>query len=188
MFDSEKFNGFIKNELDDLLFNDIWNYYIFNERDLHSSAYHYIRTYFEKRGSASSEEIFVRCEPVLEDMSKPDIVVYKKYDPIYLIELKMFKDNENMDIDSSNDKKVLADITKMQKLIKKYQTVKWSFMIVVYDSDDMYDLNDGKLKRQNFSNTSIININMRRKEGSARKRTDYDKWRKQFDKYLDYHF
>jgi hypothetical protein len=188
MFDSEKFNGFVKNELDNYLFNDIWHYNIFNERDLHAAAYHYIRTYFEKKTSVSSEDVFVRCEPVLEDMSRPDMVIYKKYDPIYLIELKMSPNDDNMDIDSSNDKKVISDLDKMRRIMNRYPTIKWSFMIVVYDSDEMYDLNDGKLKRQGYNNTSIIKINLRRQEDNERKRSKYDEWRKQFDKFLDYHF
>ena len=46
--------------LDRLLFDDIWNLDVFNESDLHSAAYFYIRTYFQKNGRSN---IYVRCEP-----------------------------------------------------------------------------------------------------------------------------
>ncbi len=41
-FDAARFNGFARQYLDDLLLSDLWNYDIFNERDMHSSAYHCI--------------------------------------------------------------------------------------------------------------------------------------------------
>ncbi len=72
MFDSSRFNGFVKNKLPDKLLSDIWDYFIFNERDLHSSAYYYIRQYFFRRDTASSDDVFVRCEPTMEDGRKPD--------------------------------------------------------------------------------------------------------------------
>ena len=48
-FDSERFNGFARQSLDNLLFSDFWGHDIFNERDLHSSAHFYIRDYFRRR-------------------------------------------------------------------------------------------------------------------------------------------
>ena len=48
-FDFERFNGFARNSLDDLLSDDLWNLDIFNERDLHAGAYFYIRDYFSKQ-------------------------------------------------------------------------------------------------------------------------------------------
>ena len=183
MFDSIKFNGFIKNELDDLLFNDIWGYYAFNETDLHSAAYYYIREYFRKRGSVNSDDIFVRCEPQMNDGTKPDIVLFRKYDPIYIIELKMFKRAEII-----NTQAIDNDLKKINKLMKSHDSVKWGFLIVAYDSDDMLYISDTKLKSNGYNNISFIPINLRRKEKSNRQRNGYLDWRKQFDKYLDKHF
>ena len=83
MYDAAQFNGFAKDELDDRLFDDLWALYVFNESDLHSAAYYYIRAYFAKRGS---DNIFVRCEPQMGG-KKPDIVVYDHSRPVYVLEL-----------------------------------------------------------------------------------------------------
>ena len=183
MFDSEKFNGFMKTEIDDLLFEDIWNYWIFNESDLHSAAYYYIRKYFERRQSNSSLEAFVRCEPIMEDGTKPDLVIFQRYDPIYFIEIKMFNKPENL-----SDDKSLADLDKLKNYQRRYSTCKWGFFILVYDSDKMYSYTPYMLKKDGYQNISIIPINMRRKEDTARQRTGYEDWRKQFDKFLQRHF
>ncbi|MFQ5780563.1 MAG: hypothetical protein ACE5HN_07215 [Nitrospiria bacterium] len=75
-FDFDRFNGFVKQSLDDLLFNDLWNLDIFNERDFHSAAYYYIPTYFRKHERSS---IYVRCEPKLEEM-EPDMTDRENHD------------------------------------------------------------------------------------------------------------
>lgn len=183
MFESDKFNGFMKSELDNLLFEDIWNYWIFNESDLHSAAYYYIRKYFERRQSDSSLEAFVRCEPRMEDGTRPDVVIFHRYDPIYFVELKMFNRPENL-----NDDKITADLDELRNYQRCYSTCKWGFLILVYDSDELYSYTTYMLKKNGYQNISVIGINMRRMEGSARQRTRYEDWRKQFDKFLERHF
>jgi len=183
MFDSEKFNGFVKNELDDLLFSDIWNYRVFNESDLHSAAYFYSREYFSRRDSKSADSIFVRCEPVMDDFTKPDIVVFKRYDPIYIIELKMFSKTETIKEDA-----IEKDLDKLKAYISRYPSIKWGFLIAVYDSEYMWKPTSHILKKSGYEKISISSINLRRKEDSERRRNNYDEWRQQFDKYRDRHF
>jgi len=119
----------------------------------------------------------------MDDGTKPDIVLFRKYDPIYIIELKMFKRPEKI-----NTKAIDNDLNKINKLLKSHDTIKWGFLIVAYDSDDMLYVPDTKLKNNGYNNISLIPINMRRKEQTERQRNGYVEWRKQFDKYLDKHF
>src|SRR5437762_6275459 len=58
-FDFKRFNGFARKRLDDKLYSDLWNHDIFNECDMHSSAYFYIRDYFRKHNRGA---VYVRCE------------------------------------------------------------------------------------------------------------------------------
>mgnify|MGYP001606494152 CR=1 FL=1 len=183
MFDSERFNGFVKNELDDLLLEDIWNFYVFNESDLHSAAYYYVREYFKKRGSKGSEEIFVRCEPVIEDGLIPDIVVYGSYEPIYMIELKMFTRRDA----AIDEQSISKDKTKLKSYLAKYPKLRWGFLIVVYDTDEMFKPSPYTLKKQGYERISVSTINLRRSEDRGRRRQGYDAWRKQYEKYLDRH-
>jgi len=173
VYDSAQFNGFAKNELDDLLFSDIWGLFAFNESDLHSAAYYYVRTYFQRRGS---EGMFVRCEPRLRSF-KPDIVVYNNYRPEYLIELKMFSTLEMVD-----ESKIEGDLNKLQKLIGDIESIKWGFLIIAYDHDEDFSISDARLRRRGLEKMSASSINMRRKEGTGRRRVGYDEWRAQFDK------
>jgi hypothetical protein len=184
MFNAEKFNGFVKDELDDRLLDDIWCYYIFNESDLHSAAYFYMRKYFERKNNTHADSIFVRCEPVMKDKRQPDIVVFESYLPIYMIELKMFKKPEEVFI---KEDKVWQDIEKLAKSIDNYPSIKWGFMLVAYDADDMFDVTNYILKRNGFKKISVKTINLRRQESNGRRRIGYDKWRKQFDAYLGRH-
>lgn len=183
MFDSIKFNGFVKKELGNLLFADIRNYLAFNETDLHSAAYYYIRKYFRKRDSQNSDNIFVRCEPTMNNGTKPDIVLFNKYNPIYIIELKMFKKPEHV-----NFQAIENDINKIHGLMKSHNTIKWGFLIVAYDSGYILNISDAKLKNDGYNNVSFIPINLRLKEENNRQRNGYLDWRKQFDKYIDKHF
>src|SRR6266853_1645617 len=104
MFDSERFNGFVRRELDDLIFTDLWNLNIFNERDLHSAAYFYARRFFEK---TDRDNVYVRCEPQIAGM-KPDIVVYERGQPIYALEFKVFWEPDRI-----NEAAVENDIRKL---------------------------------------------------------------------------
>lgn len=183
MFDSQKVNGFVKQELDDLLFNDLWSFRVFNESDLKSACYFYLREYFRRRKSINSEEILVRCEPVLQNGKKPDIVIYHGYSPIYVLELKMFKNPEALMLD-----KVDIDLAKIRDFMRTNPTIRWGFQIVVYDSDDMIRASDSMLSRNGFPKISVIGLNLRRKEVSQRLRVGYSDWRNQFDKYVANHF
>jgi hypothetical protein len=178
MYDAAQFNGFARNELDNLLFDDIWNHDVFNESDLHSAAYYYIRTYFQRRGS---DGMFVRCEPRLRKF-KPDIVVYREYRPEYLVELKMFTDLEVV-----VESKIQRDLAKMQTLMHEIESIKWGFFILVYDHDDHFGMSDQRLRRHGFEKMSVSSINMRRNEGSGRRRIGYDGWRTQFDRLRNRH-
>jgi hypothetical protein len=172
MFDSAQFNGFVRNELDDLLFSDIWNLYIFNESDLHSAAYHYCRRYFERRGS---EDIFVRCEPQIRG-KRPDLVVYHDKVPIYAIEIKMFAEPEIVDA-----KRFEADLEKLSDLMKSIPTLKFGFLLLVFDADEDFGMSDARLHRRGYEEIAVISMNMRRQEGSGRRRVNYDEWRADFD-------
>ena len=178
MFDSAQFNGFVRNELDNLLFHDLWAHYIFNESDLHSAAYYYIRTYFTKRGS---DQIFVRCEPQIRG-KRPDLAVYDDMHPIYLLELKMFAEPEIVD-----DNKVFADLEKLKDFIEAIPSIKWGFFLFAYDADEDFGLSDRMLRHRGFDKMSVTSINLRRKEGSGRRRTGYDDWRASFDRLRAHH-
>ncbi|MGH9427103.1 MAG: hypothetical protein ACRD2L_12470 [Terriglobia bacterium] len=178
MYDAAQFNGFAKSELDDRLFEDIWNWDIFNESDLHSAAYYYIRTYFAKR---TSDNIFVRCEPQMRG-KKPDIVVYDQSRPVYVLEFKMFPEPEIID-----EAKIDADLEKLDDFIRSLDSIKWGFFMIVYDSDDDFNISDPRLRRQGLEKISVIGVNLRRKEGSGRRRTGYDQWRTEFDRLRAHH-
>lgn len=178
---TERFNGFMKTRLDNLLLNDLWNYWIFNESDLHSAVYYYIRQYFQKKQSESALNIYVRCEPRMEDNKSPDIVVFKGYDPIYIVEMKMYPRAEAI-----NEKSAVTDLLKLKSYLSSYPSLKWGFFILVYDSDYMLTYSPHTLKRDGFEKVSFISINMRRTE-QTRKRVGYVKWRRDFDKLLERH-
>ncbi len=178
MFDAGQFNGFVKKELDDLLFNDIWNYDVFNESDLHSATYYYIRTYFQKR---RSDGMFVRCEPQMHG-KKPDIVVFYQTKPAYVLELKLFVEQEVID-----ETKIDQDLEKLNEFISKIDSIKWGFFILVYDSDYDFGISDQRLRRMGLRNISVMSINIRRKEGTGRKRHGYDDWRANFDRLRRHH-
>ena len=178
MYDATQFNGFAKTELDDRLFDDLLNLYIFNESDLHSAAYYYIRTYFSKRGS---DNIFVRCEPQMSG-KKPDIVVYDHSRPIYVLELKMFPEPETID-----EAKIESDLAKLNGFIRSIESLKWGFFTIVYDSDDDFNVSDSRLRRSGLDSISVVGINLRRKESTGRRRTGYDNWRNEFDRLRAHH-
>ena len=172
IFDYERFNGFARSGLDDLLFADLWDNYIFNESDMHSAAYYYIREYFKKKGRG---ECFVRCEPMLAGM-KPDIVIYTGGKPTYVLEFKMFAKP-----DAVNNDAVVNDLEKLAVVIENLPTVKWGFFHMIYDADEPYTISDNRLRRAGLKKMSVTTINARRKEDTGRRRTGYDEWRAAFD-------
>lgn len=174
-FDFNRFNSFVKNSLDDLLFADLWNNDIFNERDMHAAAYYYIRTYFRKQ---KRDSVYVRCEPPLNNM-KPDIVVYQNSKPIYIFELKCF-----VHPDSNNVKAIEEDLSKLSSAVKKLPFLRWAFFCVIYDDDKPYNLSNARLRKDGYHKITVSAINMRRQENNNRLRIGYHEWRDDFDKLL----
>lgn len=177
-FDFERFNGFARQSLDDLLFSDLWDYDIFNERDMHSSAYFYIRDYFRKHERDSA---YVRCEPQLAGM-RPDIVIYERGRPTYVLEFKFFSKPDYINEDAIYD-----DLDKLADCVDAYDSIKWGFFHLIYDAEIPFTLSDSRLRRAGFSKISVTSINARRKEGTDRRRNNYDEWRGEFDKLQELH-
>lgn len=177
-FDFERFNGFAKNKLDDLLFEDLWHHDIFNESDLHSAAYSYISEYFKRKGR---DHIYVRCEPSLAGM-RPDIVIFDEFKPIYALELKFFDKVDKIDED-----KIIHDLDKLSEMAEGIDSMKWGFFYLAYDGVEPYKLSAGKLRRGGYDKISVQTINLRRREDTGRRRTGYDEWRVAFDELLMRH-
>jgi hypothetical protein len=113
---------------------------------------------------------------------KPDIVIYDRGRPLYILELKMFVDQERVD-----EAKIDKDIEKLNDFMSKIGKIKWGFFVFVYDSDYDFGISDPRLRRVGLENISVISLNMRRMEKTGRKRTRYDEWRKEFDRLRKYH-
>ena len=177
-FDFDRFNGFARSSLDDFLFDDLWNHDIFNERDMHSSAYYYIREYFRKHDRG---DVYVRCEPQLARM-KPDIVVYNRGHPAYVLEFKFFSKPEYV-----NEVAVYDDLDKLAEAVDAYESVKWGFFHMIYDADEPFKFSDSRLRRRGYAKISVTSINARRKEENDRRRTGYDDWRAEFDRLQNLH-
>jgi hypothetical protein len=107
---------------------------------------------------------------------KPDIVVYEDKVPSYVLELKMFPE-----LDEVNEDKIDADLEKLNVFIKRSNTIKWGFFILVYDADEDFGITDSRLRRWGLEKISVIAINIRRKEDSGNKRKNYNAWRMEFD-------
>lgn len=178
LFDSERFNGFAKSSLDELLFSDLWSYDIFNERDMHSSAYYYIRNYFRKH---ERDHAYVRCEPRLAGM-RPDIVIYERGKPAYVLEFKFFSKPDYV-----NEDAVYYDLNKLADCVDAFTSIKWGFFHMIYDADDLFKFSDSCLRRTGFQKISVTSINARRKKDTGRRRTNYDEWRAEFDKLQEKH-
>lgn len=177
-FDSEKFNGFVRKELDNLLFGDLWHLDYFHERDMHAAAYVYIREYFAKHGR---DNIYVRCEPTLNG-KKPDIAIFDNAKPIYILEFKM-----RMEPDKLDEEVVYRDLDKMNSWIKAYPSIKWGFSLLIHDNDESFRPVDATLRRYGYSKISITSVNARRQEDNHRRRVGYDEWRNQFDRLKEAH-
>jgi hypothetical protein len=171
--DFKRFNGFAKRRLDDRILTDLLHGDIFNESDMHSAAYYYIRDYFRKKGRGN---IYVRCEPQLGGM-KPDIVVYEGVNPVYAFEFKMFKKP-----DCINENAIEADLMKLASVVEQFPSFRWGFFQMIYDCDLPYSYSDARLRRAGFERVSVTTINARRKEGTNRRRVGYDRWREGFDR------
>jgi hypothetical protein len=173
VYDFEKVNGFIRQGLDVLLFEDLWSLYIFNESDMHSAAYYYIRKFMEKKGR---DDAYVRCEPMILG-SKPDIVIYKNSDPLYIIELKMFSRPDQLD-----ERGVLMDLAKMADIMEKTPSIRWGFFLMIYDHEEPFNPSPYTMRKSGFDRLSITSINARRHEKTDRLRSGYKEWRQDFDK------
>ncbi len=95
----------------------------------------------------------------------------------------MFKAQERI-----SPKPILNDLCKLKRMMKRYDTVKWGFLIVVYDRDEMLPVNDRDLREKGYKKISLVPINLYRQEDNERKRWGYDKWREQFDRFIERHF
>lgn len=182
MKDIKRFNGYIKKKLPVQIQTDFLAFRIFNERDLHSAAYHYIRDFFRKK---ERERIVVRCEPRLLG-KKPDIVVYNNTRPYYVIEFKTFLKPDQ--VNRVNANAVYEDIQKLEDFLQKTPS-SWAFLILVYDSPDdnvSRGLADQKLKQKGFEKISVVAINVSRHKSGYR-RAGYSKWRRQFDHLWEKH-
>jgi hypothetical protein len=177
-FDFERFNGFARRSLDDFLLNDLWNHDIFNERDMHAAAYFYIRDYFRKH---ERDNVYVRCEPLLARM-KPDIVVYERGSPIYVLEFKFFTRPDHI-----NEDAVYDDLDRLKQVVDSYGSVRWGFFHIIYDADDPFTFSRSRLRRAGYGKISITTINARRNEDTGRRRVRYDEWRSEFDKLKGLH-
>jgi len=181
----KKLSGFIRGKLKDSLTNDVLKYFVFNESDIKSAAYFYIRKYYHNLKSENSSKMLIRCEPKLNN-GKPDIVIFKKYNPFYIIEIKAIL-NPDAVCRNSEKGKVEKDLKKIKNLKKEYPSIKRGFSIVIYDSDeDPVDFSDSFLRKKNFKGISIVKINLRRND-NARKRKNYQKWRRKFEKIINKH-
>lgn len=167
-----RFNGFARNELPERLLDDLWSHDIFNERDMHSSAYHYIREFFR---SKKRHSIYVRCEPQLAGM-RPDIVIYLNGEPIYVLEFKFFSKCDHI-----SNEKILDDIKKLDECVRAFPTVRWGFFHMMYDAEELLCISDYRLRSRGLSKVSAITINARRNY-SGRQRHGYRDWRSEFDR------
>lgn len=170
-FNAARFNGFARQDLDEMLLFDLWNFDIFNERDMHSSAYYYIRNYFRKHGRDS---VYVRCEPQLAKMH-PDIVIYERDRPIYIMEFKFFSKPDYL-----NEDAIYKDLDKLADCVEAFESVRWGFFHMIYDAEELFTLSDSRLRRKGFSKISVSSLNARRKNGTGRLRSGYDDWRAGF--------
>lgn len=171
-FDFDRFNGFMRSGLDNLLFDDLWNLHVFNESDLHSAAYFYIRKFFQQNERSN---IYVRCEPTLA-RKKPDIVIFNRDRPIYAVEFKVFTEKNHV-----NESKVFEDLDKLAAGMNRFESMKWGFFYLVHDSEESYTLSNSALRKRGYENISMTTINARRKEDTGRRRHNYDEWRSEFD-------
>ena len=174
MMDARRFNGFVKGELKIKLLKDIKDLYIFNESDLHSAAYFYIRKWFEQREHDSA---YVRCEPRL-NKKKPDIVVFEKKKPSYVLELAMSTKHHPM---RTNKDKVTKDLKKLRQYVKRISSIRYAFLVHVHDDESLPTVPDHKLRRHDYPDISIVDLNIRKDSETKRKRRWYEEWRQDFD-------
>lgn len=177
-FDFDRFNGFMRRGLHKLLLGDIRNLDVFNESDLHSAAYFYIRMFFQQNGRSN---IYVRCEPRLAGMN-PDIVIYDRARPIYAVEFKFAKKQDRV-----NEKGVFKDLDKLAKVVNRFKSMKWGFFYLVHDSEQSYRIPNSVLRKNGYEKISMSTINARRNEDNGRRRHNYDDWREEFDSLIAQH-
>lgn len=174
MIDFQRFNGFVKEDLKEKLLEDIKERYIFNESDLHSAAWFYIRQWFSRQ---ERDYAYVRCEPRL-NKKKPDIVVFEKKKPSYVLELAMSTKRKPLKqvID-----KLHKDLDKLQHYGKRVSSIRYAFILHVYDDDSLISYSDQKLRRHGYTNMTIVDLNIRMNSETKSKRRWYERWRQDFD-------
>jgi hypothetical protein len=119
----------------------------------------------------------VRCEPRL-NKKKPDIVVFEKKKPSYVLELAMStKTNQK----NSVENKVLKDLKKVKQYVKRVPGIRYAFLVHVYCDDSLLTFTDHKLREDGYSDISIVDLNIRMDCETKRKRRWYESWREDFD-------
>jgi hypothetical protein len=113
---------------------------------------------------------------------RPDIVIYERGRPTYVLEFKFFSKPDYINEDAIYD-----DLDKLADCVDAYDSIKWGFFHLIYDAEIPFTLSDSRLRRAGFSKISVTSINARRKEGTDRRRNNYDEWRGEFDKLQELH-
>jgi hypothetical protein len=113
---------------------------------------------------------------------KPDIVIYDKAKPIYAVEFKFFTKP-----DFVNEEAIFTDLNKLAEIVNQFDSMKWGFFYLVHDGEESYTFSNPSLRRRGYDKISFSTINLRRKEGTERRRTNYDAWRAEFDKLMELH-
>ena len=64
---------------------------------------------------------------------KPDIVIYDRARPIYVVEFKFAKKTDRV-----YEKGVFKDLDKLAKVVNRFGSIKWGFFYLVHDSEESY--------------------------------------------------
>ena len=180
--DFTKINGFVNEELGNLLLTDLYRFNVFNEGDMQACAYHHLRRFFQ--GNRHPNWI-VRCQPFLRGGKEhvralnsrgliPDVCLFYRYKPVHVIELKFFPNDFDMSM-------IQVDIRKLKALRKHYPSIRVCFVVFIYDSDEMFpELTSYWRKKLALKGFCAVPINVRRKRATGRKRRDYRAWKKKW--------
>ena len=174
LMDINRFNGFVKKRMKHRLEDDLVDFLILNERELHFRAYHHIEDFFSKKGR---DRMMVRSERRLLKGKIADIVVSSDKKPRYVLEFKMYKRPNHIDF-----RAIESDLKKLQKFVQKINSLRWAFLIILHDADGLFSPTNHQLRKEGFNKISIVPINARILD-SGRKRKGYDKWRRDFDRH-----
>lgn len=122
--------SFIKGKLRRHIEKDLRNCLLFTEGDLHAVVYYHLRKTIRDRPNW-----YVRCKMQLEKGKKgykPDIVIFNRYCPKYVLELK-FLINENFP--NFPKSRLLEDYKKLKSIVNSNQSLGKACLIAVFDAD-----------------------------------------------------